>query len=63
MVSLDTNPFYFSHCNLNHFTLFYNGRPILSEVLPVYMSHAKTSVLAYNTLFDNSGLRHSNAWL
>jgi hypothetical protein len=27
------------------------------------MSHEKTSVLAYNTLFEGSGIRHSNAGL
>jgi len=51
--SLDTNPFYFNHFNLNHFTLYYNGRPIPSEGLPLDVSHKKTSVLAYNTLFED----------
>ena len=37
--SLDTIPFYFSHFNLNHFTLFYNGRPIPSKGLLLVMSH------------------------
>ena len=40
--SLDTKPFYFIHFNLSHFTLFYNGRPIPSEGLPLDMSHKKT---------------------
>ena len=61
--SLDTDPFYFSHFNLNHFTLYYNGRPIPREGLPLDMSHEKTSVLAYNTLFEASSIRHSNAGL
>ena len=61
--SLDTNPFYFSHLNLKHFTLSYNGRPIPSEGLPLYMSHEKTWVLDYNILFDGSGIRHSNVGL
>jgi len=61
--SLDSNPFYFNHFNLNHFTLYYNGKPIPSEGLPLDMSHEKTSVLAYNTLFEGSGIRHSNAGL
>jgi len=61
--SLDNKPFYFSHFNLNHFTLFYNGRPIPSEGLPIDTSNEKTSVFAYNTLFEGSGLRHSNAGL
>jgi hypothetical protein len=61
--SLDANPFYFCHFNLNHFTMYYNGRPIPSEGLLLDMSHEKTSVLAYNTLFQGSGIRHSNAGL
>jgi hypothetical protein len=61
--SLGSNSFYFNHFNLNHFTLYYNGRPITNEGLAVEMSHEKTSVLAYNTLFEGSGLRHSNAGL
>jgi hypothetical protein len=61
--SLDTNPFYFNHFNLNHFTLYYNGRPIPSEGLILVMGHEKTSVLACNTLFEGSGIRHSNAGL
>jgi hypothetical protein len=58
--SLDSNPFYFNHFNLNHFTLYYNGRPIPSEGLSLDMSHEKTSVLSYNSLFEGSGIRHSN---
>jgi hypothetical protein len=59
MGSLDTYPFYFS---LNHFTLYYSGRSIPSEGLPLDMSHEKISVLAYN-LFNVPGLRYSNAEL
>jgi len=40
--SLDTNPFYFNHFNLNPFTLYYNGRPIPSEGLALDMGHEKT---------------------
>jgi len=28
--SLDTNPYYFNHFNISHFTLFYNGKSIPS---------------------------------
>jgi hypothetical protein len=61
--SLDTNPYYFRHYDLSHFTLFYNGKPIHSEGLPMNMDHEKTSVLAYNTLFEGLDIRHSNAGL
>ena len=56
---LDTNPFYSSHFNLTYFTLFYNGRSIPIMGLPLDMTLEKTSVLANNTLFDGSGIRHS----
>jgi len=61
--SLNTNPFYFSHLNISHFTLFYNDRPIPSEGLPLDMSREKISVLAFNTLFEESSIRQSNAAL
>ena len=61
--SLDTIPFYCNHFNLNHFTLYYNGRPIPNEGSPLDMSHEKPPVLAYNTLFEGSGIRHSKAGL
>ena len=44
--SLDTNPLNFRHYDLSHFTLFYKGKPIPSEGLPMKMGHKKTSVLA-----------------
>ena len=51
LCSLDTNSYYFQHFNLSHFTMFYNGKPIPSEVLAKNMAEEKTSSLAYNTLF------------
>ena len=53
--SLDMNPF-----NFCDFTLFYNGKPIPSEGFPMNMDNEKTSVLANNTLFEGSRIRHSN---
>ena len=61
--SLDTNPYHFLHFVLNHFTLFYNGIPIPTEGLRMNIDHEKASVLAYNNLFEGSGIRHSNAGL
>jgi len=52
IVSLETKPYYFRHFDLNHFTLFYNGKPIPSEGLSMNMGQRKSSVLAYNTLFE-----------
>ena len=61
--SLYSNPYYFRHFDLSHFTLFYSGKPNPCEGLSMNMGHDKTSVLAYNTLFGGSGIRHSNAGL
>ena len=58
--SLDTNPFYSNHFNLKHITLYKNSTPIPNEGLPLDMSHGKTSILTYNSLFEGSGTRHSN---
>ena len=53
--SLDTNP-YFNRFNLSHFTLFYNGKPNPSDGLAMNMGQQKTSVFAYNTLLEGSGM-------
>jgi hypothetical protein len=37
-----------------------NGREIPSESLTLNMSHEKTSVMVYSTLFEGSGIHHSN---
>ena len=50
--ALDTNPYYFHHFNLRHFTFFYNGKPIPSEGLSMNMGHEKISVLAYDDIFE-----------
>ena len=63
LVSLDTNPYYLQHFNLSHFTPFYNGKPIPSEGLAMKRAQEKTSLLAYNILFEGSGIRHSKAGL
>ena len=63
IVSLNTNTYYFRHFDLNHFTLLYNGKPIPSEGLSMNRVNENTYVLAYNTLHDGSGIRHSNAGL
>jgi hypothetical protein len=37
-----------------------NGKPIPSEGLTLGMGHEKTSVMGYMTLFEGSGIHHSN---
>jgi hypothetical protein len=56
----DKNPFYFRHYDLTSFTLFVNGRLIPSESLSLDMSNEKTSVMGDSTLFESSGIHHSN---
>jgi len=43
--------------------MYVNGRQIPSESLAIGTGHAKTIVLAYNTLFEGSGIHHSNSGL
>jgi len=58
-----TNPFNFRHCDLDSFALCVNGKQIPSEGLTLGMNHEKTSVMGYRTLFEGSGIHHSNAGL
>jgi len=43
--------------------MYVNGRQILSESLSVNMSHEKMSVRGYATLFEGTGIHHSNSGL
>jgi hypothetical protein len=61
--SIDSNPFYFRHYDLTTFTLFVNGRQIPSESLSLDMSHEKSSVMGYSTLFESSRIHHSKTGL
>jgi hypothetical protein len=61
--SINTNPYNFRHYNLTNFTLFVNGKQIPSESLSLDMSHEKTSVMGYTTLFEGSGIHHSDSGL
>jgi len=61
--SVMTNPYLFSHYDLNSFALNVNGKQIPTEVLSLGMDHEKTSVIVYRTLFEDSGIDHSNSGL
>ena len=50
--TMDTNPYKFRHYVVSHFSLFVNGL--------LGMEHDKTSVMGYRTLFEGSGIHHSN---
>jgi len=41
--------------------MFVNGKQVPNEALTLQMSNEKTSVMGYRTLFDGSGIHHSNA--
>jgi len=43
--------------------MFVNGRQVPNETLTFDTGHETTSVLAYKTLFDGSGIHHSNSGL
>ena len=58
-----TNPFNFRHYNLDSFAQYVNGKQIPSEGLSLGMGHEKTSVMGYTSLFEGSGIHHSNAGL
>jgi hypothetical protein len=61
--TLDSNPFNFRHYDLQHFSLYVNGRQYPNIGLNLNMDHEKTSVLGYRTLFESSGMHHSNSGL
>jgi len=61
--SRDSNPYNFRHYNLTSFTMYVNGRQIPSESLSLVMGHEKTSVKGYATLFEGTGIHHSNSGL
>jgi hypothetical protein len=63
LVSIDTNPYLFRHYDLTNFTLYVNGKQIPNEGLSLGMEHEKTTVMGYRTLFEGSGIHHSNAGL
>ena len=61
--SLTTNPFNYQHFDMTFFTLFVNGKQKPSGGLNLDTACEKGSVMAHRTLFEGSGIRHSNAGL
>ena len=61
--SINTNPYFFRHYDLSYFTQNVNGKQIPTEGLALNMVHEKTSVMGYRTLFEASGIHHSNSGL
>ena len=63
LVSVTTNPYILLHYDINYFALHVNGRQIPAEELSLGIDHDKTSVMGYRTLFEGSGIHHSNSGL
>ena len=61
--SVTTNPYRFHHYDHSYFALNVNGKQIPAEGLQLGMDHEKTSVMGYRTLFEGSGLHHSDSGL
>jgi len=61
--SMNTNPYFLRHYDLSYFALNVNGKQIPTEGLALNMGHEKTSVMGYRTLFEASGIHHSNTGL
>ena len=57
------HPVQFSTLNLGSFVMFVNGKLVPNEGLSLDMSLEKSSVMGYRTLFDGTGIHHSNAVL
>ena len=59
----ESNPFKFTHYDLGHFAIYVGVKQIPSEGLLLDMSNEKSSVMGYRTLFEGSGIHHSNSRL
>jgi len=59
--SMETNPYKFRHYDISDFSLFVNGKQFPNEGLSQGMDHEKTFAMGYRTLFEVSGIHHSNA--
>jgi len=58
--SLDSNPYKSQHYDISDFSLFVKGKHLPNEGLTLGMDHQKTSVMGYSTLFEASGINHTN---
>ena len=56
---MDPYPFPFHHYDLIYFALYVNGKQIPSGALYLDMGHEKT-VVGYRSIFEASGIHHSN---
>jgi len=61
--SMPSNPFNIRHYDLTHFAMYITGKQVPPEGLSLDMSREKTAVMEYRTLFEGSGIHHSNTGL
>jgi hypothetical protein len=61
--SVSSNPYYFRNYILSSFALNVNGKQTPPGGLHLVMDHETTTVMGYRTLFDASGIHHSNVGL
>jgi hypothetical protein len=61
--SVSSNPYRFQHFGLRNFAMYVNGKQIPSEGLSLDPGHEKTTVMGYKSLFEGSGIHHSNSGL
>ena len=61
--SRDTNTYNLRHYDQTNFNMYVEGKQIPSESLSLNMGHEKTSVRGYATLFEDTGIHHSNSGL
>jgi len=61
--SIESNPYMLRHYDIESFALYVGGQQIPNEGLRLDMSHEKTSVMGYKTLFEGSGIHHSDQGL
>jgi len=59
--SVTKNPYHFRQYDLSSFAWNVNGRQVPTEGLSLSMDHEKTSVMWFRTLFEVSGIHHSNS--
>jgi len=58
---MDSNPYNVRLDDLENFAMHVNGRQILPEGVNLLMGHENTAVMGYRTLFEGSGIHHSNS--
>jgi hypothetical protein len=60
---MNTNPYRFQHFGMRKLAMFVNGKEIPGESLSLDTGHEKTTVMGYKSLFEGSGIHHSNLGL